>query len=1196
MRLLSLELHGFKSFPQRTKIKIDPGMTIIVGPNGSGKSNISDAVKWVLGELSSKNIRGTKMEDVIFGGTEHRPAMGFAEVSMTIDNRGENRINSEFDEITVTRRYFRTGDSQYLINNKQVRLKDIAEMFMNTGIGKTGYSIIGQGKIAEIISQKSDDRRIIFEEAAGISKYRIKKAESEKRLAEAEDNITRISDIVSHHARRLPHLERDSAKARAYLEIYEKKKTLDISLSVYDISKILESAEQNEKELVVSRNELEIAENALSSLEKRSEQLAESQMEKRIEFEQVRTKLLEEEREKNRLETSLTLAGNNKQNAAGALSESAANTQSALAKLEIAENEALALGEAKKALEIEFSKASEEFENKSKLLDAERERVNSLQEDLEALEEEKITLENEYTELRVAYSAFGATSSSSVTHTAELEADMNKAKEERKALCDEIDSGKASLAHYAEKAEELKKERSELTESLAKLEEDANDIRKNIDAESASAAACRQKSDALRRMDEHFDGYQRSVKTVAEASAKGMIKGVIGPVSKQISVERDLTLAIETALGSNIQNIIVENEIAAKSAIEYLKRENAGRATFYPLTSIKPQKLSTDIATLRKSKGYIGIADELVKCEEKCRSVISYLLGRTVVFDTLDNASVTAKALGYSVRIVTLDGQLINAGGSFTGGAAKRDSGILTRSLDIAKLDEDEKNALDRCEKLRAEFASLKEKSDEIADSLERNADSASMLASLISAGEASVSLRERSLAEINARISEISEKLGEIERERNERTAKALEMSLRIDELSTLIKDCDCKIADVSCMIKDVNNLIATLAGEKNELLVSVSVKGKEVENADSRLAQNASLIASLKKDIEDIAIRSREINIRIKELENEAESAKEEIALTEKRVEELEKLLEKLSADGEEYEKEIALTRTAIKDKSRERELTFMAVTKLESASERIREEKERLTNRLWDDYNLSYADASLLDYPKTDSENRASMVAEQNILHSKIKELGNVNVGAIEEYTAVKKEYDFMSGQIEDLQKAKADCMQVIARLEKEMRGKFAETFEQINENFGKVFKDLFGGGSASLTLTDPDNLLTSGIDINVAPPGKKIHNLRQLSGGEQSFIAVAIYFAIIMINPPPFCLLDEIESALDDVNVTRFANYAKQFSDKVQFIIITHRRGTMEAADEMYGVTMQERGVSQLLSVNLSEIEKKLGVKL
>ena len=420
--------------------------------------------------------------------------------------------------------------------------------------------------------------------------------------------------------------------------------------------------------------------------------------------------------------------------------------------------------------------------------------------------------------------------------------------------------------------------------------------------------------------------------------------------------------------------------------------------------------------------------------------------------------------------------------------------------------------------------------------------------------------------------------------------------MSKRIEELELLIKEKEASLLEKDKEIDKVNALIAQLASEKSELLVNVSVSGKELENAESRIIRSLSFIESLKKDIEDLDLRMHEINARIKELESEAEETKASIILSDSRIKELESLLEKLSYDGDEYEKEINLTRNSIKEKTHERELVFMTLTKLESASERIREEKERLTDRLWDDYNLSYADASILEYPKTTDENRPSMVAEQNILTSKIKELGNVHLGAIEEYTAVKKEYDFMSGQIEDLQKAKEDCVQVIARLEKEMRGKFSETFEKINENFSKVFRDLFGGGSASLTLTDPDNLLTSGIDINVAPPGKKIHNLRQLSGGEQSFIAVAIYFAIIMINPPPFCLLDEIESALDDVNVTRFANYAKQFSDKVQFIIITHRRGTMEAADEMYGVTMQERGVSQLLSVNLSEIEKKLGVKI
>jgi chromosome segregation protein len=1195
MRLKSLELHGFKSFPDRTKINFSEGMTVIVGPNGSGKSNISDAIRWVLGDISAKNIRGNKMEDVIFGGTDGRSPMSFAEVSLTIDNSGENHIENDFDEITITRRYYRSGDSEYLINNKVSRLRDITEMFMNTGIGKTGYSIVGQGRVSEIISQKSEERRIIFEEAAGISKYRFKKQEAERRLQATDENIVRINDIVGELESRVGPLEKDAAKAHLYLDLYEQKKTADIAITVYDVDKISESSKSIEEDYRASERELSALDEAIASYDTRIEKLGEIITENKISGDHAAKESLDIISKKHKIESELLVIANDITH----LTEISASLDTTVNLLKnTLENK-----------ESEKKNSSEKInQNKIKLDESEKklseiaDNLNSLRGELEAAHNKISSLDEKYKEIvqlhtnsRVSLSAIEETKSSIDLRKKEISNDINKLDIQIADIKKKIESTNLTINQYKSKLDEISKTRADITEKNNDCIIKLNGLRDNYNSIISYISALDQRAITLKRMEDHFEGYVGSVKFIADAKSKGLLTGICGPVSKIIRVDKKYSIAIETSLGNNIQNIVVENEEAAKAGINLLKKENAGRITFYPITSMKASKINVP-KYVEESDGFIGIASDLIDFDSKFGNVISSLLGRTLIFDKLNHASTVAKQSGYSLRIVTLDGQIINAGGSFTGGSAKKDSGILTRSIEIDEILKTKKQSEEKSEKLKKEINEINVANSEMTDQLNQLLDEYSMFSALYKSEQTTADFQNNKLSELYESKKSCESKLNQLELQEKDKENSRNRLINDCEKYRQIEEDFTNEITEATNVKDDLDQRVQSLISEKNAAFTTALLDKREYELSIERLSDLTSEIESIKVEISANNEKSKATSLRIQSLENQrAENAEQIEKLTDslKKAEDDKKTL---SDKAIELEKELNDIRTISKEKSRDRENTFMRYTTLKSKIDAITLEKTKLTDKLWDEYELTLSDACKVNYVPVTEETRSKRVSEQQKLRSKIRELGNINIDAIEEYSKVKERYEFLSSQLNDLNKSKKEFTDIITKLESQMCQQFSKTFEEINNNFGQVFSELFGGGTGSLTLTDPENVLTSGIEINVAPPGKIIKNLKLLSGGEQVFVAIGIFFAILKVNPSPFCLLDEIESALDEVNVDRFAEYAKNYSDKTQFIIITHRRGTMEQADTLYGVTMQERGISKMLSININEVEQKLGIKL
>ncbi len=1195
MYLKSLELHGFKSFPNKTVLSFEPGATVVIGPNGSGKSNISDAMRWVLGEISSKNIRGTKMEDVIFGGADSRKPMSFAEVSVTFDNTDSNhRIDVPYDEITVTRRYYRSGDSEYFINRKAVRLKDIHELFMNTGIGRDGYSVIGQGKIAEILSRKGEDRRNVFEEAAGIAKYRYKKHEAEKKLSAADDNLVRLTDIANELGSRVGPLEKESAKAKKYLEIYEGKKRADVSLWLFDgeilKSKLLEA----EKALELSAHELEVAEDSLRSLETQSDKLFEESQQGKMVSEKLLTEINALKELIHKTDSEIKVAENEIEHKKELLKQATESIDGASA--------------ATDAVKAEFAEIDSDIEKtQSALSDVEKERLalserhascgmraEALEKEIDEKQVQAQKLRDASVDIKVRISVLENSIITDSTVGNQAEAEITEYENEAKKLAEEIALANKELDNYRESAEKTDELITSLSEALQKAEEAKDDVQNALADERLKHDGLVHRAEALQRMEELFEGYSSSVRYVMQAYSEGKIHGgeVYGPISKLISVPEKYVTAIETAFGANIQNIAVENEDAAKSAIRLLKDAHAGRATFYPLTSATAQDETEEMIRARKYKGYIGRADLLFDYDAKFSEVMRSILGRTLIFDTLDNASVMAREQKYHVKVVTLDGQVINAGGSYTGGSVRRDSGILTRSAEIRAMQtaaaESEKE-LDRLEKeLQKALAAHKDAQTRLSGAMQQK----EIVNTLIASEKAHLD----TLASKLATNTSLCEKLrADIERISSQKEGYNDEISKLNDEYNS-----------IEAQIEEIRVYRLNKDAERNDAL-------DEQRELDKRISENAIRIAEINKDIEALQTRRKLLVARLTEIAEavtNSETAKvkylaeiEELSTAnENRREEVAKMVTRLDLLTEqrgdvetnttEYERKLNETRLRIREKNSQKEVVLVAFNKNEARLRALHAEQDKAAERMYEEYELTYALARELGYPPLTAETRPAVASAAAEYRKEMKALGPVHVGAIEEYAEVKARYDEMSVQIEDLKKSKAELTSVINRLENEMRGQFIEAFNQINKNFGEVFSALFGGGTAELSLTEPEDVLTSGIEIKAAPPGKIIKSLTLLSGGEQAFVAIALFFAILKVNPSPFCILDEIEAALDEVNVNRFAEYVKQMSSNTQFVLITHRRGTMEAADRIYGVTMPERGISKVLSLNVGDIDFKL----
>ena len=1198
MYLKSLELQGFKSFPDKTKLNFDEGTTVIVGPNGSGKSNLSDAMRWVLGEMSSKTLRGSKMEDFIFAGAAGRRPMGFAEVSVTFDNTGEtDRLASPYDEVKVTRRYYRSGDSEYALNGQPARLKDIYELFMDTGVGRDGYSIIGQGRIGELISKKSDERRGVFEEAAGIAKYRFRKNEAERRLKSTEENMVRILDVFGEIESQVEPLEKESERAKKALELIARKKELDVRLWLFETEKQRTEVAEAETNFRRSEFDLKTAEEAAEALELQNERLLELSRNNKNTAEELLSEIRSITNTLHSLESEYRVTETNIRH-----TEELLETTKAAIRSIIAER----TGEDQKRLDREAhtemlrKKLEKELAHKNET-EAERDRAqkeaNRLDASLGELLDTLNDCESALSDTKLRLSILENAQKSGADRKGALEKEIEEYDRAVCTLSDRFTSIRKKADDF-QKMYEKEAENTQISEEkLTALTEERDRTQEKLAAAKFESGSIEQRIRTIRTMDEQFEGYSGSVRFVMKHYAEGAItlrnghpvKTIYGPLSKIISVEDRYVTAIETALGANLGHIVVEDDETAKAAMYFLKSRKAGRATFFPVSSMQEQKSTHEIEKAREMKGFVSLASDLITCKDKFRNIISNLLGRIVIFDTIENASEMAKACHYRVKAVTLDGQIINAGGSFTGGSTRSEGTILGRAAEVRRLEEDLSKKREAENEIAMHLDALRSKIAETQKDLNAASDKCKVVEMLRNTelrraeqAEAEKTAQESLLEKLKNDLSAIESQRTQAEEDANSLSAELKALTAQAAEIRALRSEKDTKR-------NEQLDRRAALEAALLELTLLVHDAEREIENDQLRESE-------IKDRLESLRIREREeeeklllYKGRITEMQARLEENRKESKTAQQSLDMLNEKYKGNSADSLEYENRLSEITAKIRRKNAEKEDLVRVHMKNENRLNTLVAEQDKLNSMLWDEYELTRADAIALGYPPLDPSERTSATTERNSCRAKLRAMGSVDLDAVEKYKEVKERYDSMKKQIDDLHKTKSELLRILDDLTVEMREAFETAFEDINNHFKRIFSELFGGGQAELLLSEPENPLESGIEIKAAPPGKVVKSLLQLSGGEQAFTAVALLFAILSVNPTPFCILDEIEAALDEANVERLAQYIKRY-EGTQFIIITHRRGTMEAADNLYGVTMPEQGMSQVLRLSTDEIER------
>ena len=1202
MYLKSLEVQGFKSFPDKTKLTFEGGTTVIVGPNGSGKSNISDAMRWVLGELSSKSLRSTKMEDIIFGGADSRRPMGYAEVSVTFDNTGMiGRLDCPYDEVTVTRRYYRSGESEYYINRRSVRLRDIYELFMNTGVGRDGYSVIGQGRIADIISKKSDERRGIFEDASGIAKYRHKKSECERKLASTEDNMTRINDIFAEVESQVIPLEKEAAKAKRAIELIETKKQVDVQLWLYDTEKQRADIEKAEELFAQAEFELNTVDDSIAALEKQNERLFEISQSNKAESESLLNQIRSQTEVNHRLESEYGIADNNISYTGEMIASAEGARESSKRSLENEERLDLErtqkIEELNATLELKVAEKDESDLQKSEIA----RKADLLGDNIATALEEIHSLEAEKAAVGARISVIDNSKDGELDKNASMLKEIADYEDLSATLNKQMKTLSASIADYDSASKASQEELDKASKSLEKLYSERDELSSERAGLSLRADSVTQRIDTIKAMEQQLEGYSGTVRYVMNRYSEGGITDrygnkagkIYGPLSQLINVEDSYITAIETALGANIQFIVVENDEVAKAAIATLKRENAGRTTFFPLSSMNGQTVTAEMREASGFAGYIGVADELVTSDKRFSNVLSSLLGRTLVFDTLDNASAMSRKVGNKVKVVTLDGQVINAGGSYTGGSVKRGANILGRASEIKRLEGEKSELTSKISKLDGKLSAL-QKQIESAEDISSSAEQKIGLIKVMRDSEntryeqlgAKLEANETLISKLKSDYEALKKEREQFEIDRKALSVKLFEIEHRIEEIGAARADMDLKRNELLDMKQETEEKSTSLVISISEIRKDIETEERLREEATLRMQSFAEAMRLQGEKIEEL--RTRIEAYRSEQIENRRKYSEGVAHLNE-----LNEKRSKVEAGNSEFESKLAEVNSKIRDKRQHKENIFKDYTRLENRLANLRAEQDKLASRLWEDYELTRSDAVGLGYPLLTPETRAEAAAKQTECRNKLRVIGNVDLDAVNKYTEIKRRYDEMSLQINDLNAARDELLSVIDKLEGEMKVVFVDAFNKINENFNRTFSELFGGGAAEISLTDPDNVLESGIEIKAAPPGKIIKNMVQLSGGEQAFIAIALFFAILQVNPTPFCILDEIEAALDEVNVVRLAEYIKRYSGGTQFVMITHRRGTMEAANRLYGVTMPERGISKVLELDVNEISKKKG---
>lgn len=1182
MLFKTLEIQGFKSFADKTVLTFDTRTTAVVGSNGNGKSNISDALRWVMGEQGAKTLRGEKMEDVIFHGTTERKPMGYAHVALTIDN-ADRALSVDADEVVISRKLYRSGESEYLINGNKSRLKDIQELLMGTGLGRDGYSIIGQGRVAEIVNARDTQRREIFEEAAGVSLFLHKKADAEKQLAQAEENMTRQRDLIRVDEERLPILKKQSEKAVKASELMAQKKELEISVSVARLNEKRGALTKIEDDLLINRGECEHFERDIKNAETEIENLGDDKMASQGRLERMRSGIQSANDELAEKRANISVAEND-------LKHNAERRAELTEQLKSARENSATFDEQIKSVNAEIAKAEKAAEDNEKQAAEFQQQLDEISNRNSAASEEYSALESEIAGLR-AEEAKQELALSMAKRSAE------ETESQKKSFLDDLSSGEDKINEYKTELESVRKtaaknaeEKDTAKNRLAGMERLAegkrkryDEARKGLEEVNGKLGEKQQRYRVLSDIEKSKEGYNRAVKEVLNAGEQGRLHGIHGIVADVITVQEKYVTAIETVLNSVMQNIIVDNEETATRCMRFLKEANAGRATFYPLTSMKGRRLNEP--RLEHEDGFEGIASELVECSDEYAQIISYLLGLTAVVDDIDTATVIGKKYGYKFRIVTLDGQLVNAGGSFTGGSKISKAGIISRKQEldalyseISKLRESAKSKNEEFERYKAEIAKFNIESEGMGDRIReleqediKSGAEISRLQSLIEQLETQGESARKTLEGFDAQIKQQNGIAAAAEKQKGELTEKIAELEKKHEEQSGERTEAENKIRDISEKIKSFNL-------EKLDRERDIDVFRQQIKNIEENrrtLIENSDGYKQAMSALDD---SDREIREKIERIKREIEQSAGEIS---EKNDEITALTDEIN----EFDRKINELHRSITEFNRDKEKFSREVARLDERQVTVQKEYDKIVSLLYDSYTLTVSEAT---EQAAVPENLLAAENDLTELNKQINALGIVNMASIEEYELVSQRYEFQSKQLKDIEDSKRELEKLIAEMTESIKTQFLDAFNDINRHFKDVFVQMFGEGAhAELELTDPEDVLNSGIEIKAAPPGKVIKNLISLSGGEQAMVAITIYFAILMHRPTPFCMLDEVDAPLDVVNVEKYINYLNRFSRRTQLMIISHRRGTIEGCQVLYGVFMQEKGVSRLLRQELTD---------
>ena len=1180
MYLKRLELQGFKSFADKTVLEFMPGITSVIGPNGSGKSNIADAIRWVLGEQSMKELRGGKSVDIIFAGTQNRKSLGFAEASLVFDNQ-DGKLPIEYKEVIVTRKLYRSGETGYYINKTQCRLKDILELFMDTGIGKDGYSIIGQGKIDEILSNKSEDRRNIFEEAAGIVKYRTRKQEAEKKLERTKLNLLRINDILSEIETNIEPLKISSEKAKKYLNLREELKNIEIGLFIYNIEKYKQSLEEIVKDEEIYNNQCEEEQKNLDRIKALKEELKNNIDNITTQIEEMSNLGFESQKEIEMLNSDISVAktritnnNENTQRYTKEIEETTEKLRELQEEIEQKQQKKDSLKQNKEKYEKELKEKEEELQKITEKLSSKELEIEEHKQKVEENTDKKYELQSQINTQNVNYDNY--------------EKREKQIQNEIMTNISELDNIRFNKEEISKEFYEIESKRNKIVKNLEEINSKKEEADKKIKLYNSNIQAyqseMRIKESRLKFLietEKEKEGYVKSVKNLLLdcEKVKELGKGMNGVLANIIEVPEQYQTAIEMCLGMSLQNIVTDTEEDAKRLVEHLRKNNLGRASFLPISSVHGKKLDE---IKGNNQGVIGIASDLIKYNKKYEQIITSLLGRTVIVDNMENAIKVAKQNGYTFRIITIEGDVINPSGAITGGSvAKKTVNILGRGREIEKLQKDIQNLKNKIEKQENE-------KEEYQNSIENIFEEVTLLEKELQEIDITYATEKQKVLSIDENIEKVEKRINKLKEEQEtikqeketsikikEETQKEIEklteetekLTSIIQEFANINKDNQKYVDDLNFDITNLKISVSSFDESETSLQELQERILQDIENSKQSIKNKESQIEEIKQD-------NFNLEKSIEEIKQKIESIKEDVKNSGSKIEELKQ--ERIAKN-----EKLAKQEDKINEKFKIIEDLKAQIVKIDVRKTKTEEDINSIINKMWEEYELT--PNNVPEYKKPDNVQLTQK--KVNELRKELRELGSVNVDSIEEYKNLKERYDFMCEQRVDLEDTMAKLRKIIKDMTQTMKEQFKTQFALINKNFAEVFKELFGGGNASLKLEDENNILECGIDINVQPPGKKLQNMMLLSGGEKAFTAIALLFAILKINPAPFCVLDEIEAALDDVNVYRFADYLKKFSRNTQFLVITHRKGTMEAADTVYGVTMEENGISKLLSMKL-----------